>query len=105
MVTILKYNKITTDYDIYIRLFSDVTVSYLTVYTDNVIHINNNSNDTAFLEIRKVFEESFDIKFQEVYVPKYLDFLIDKSPLGFIIDNNDHTMDMMNKWFLTIRQP
>ena len=40
--TILKYKKITVDHDIYIKVFSDITVSYITVYTDDVLNRNNN---------------------------------------------------------------
>ena len=39
--TILKYKKITIDHDIYIKVFSDETVSYLTVSTDDVLNTNN----------------------------------------------------------------
>ena len=42
VVTILKYKKITVDHDIYIKVFSDITVSYITVYTDDVLNRNNN---------------------------------------------------------------
>ena len=41
VVTILKYNKIAIDNSIYIKVFSDVTVSYLTVSTDDFINTNN----------------------------------------------------------------
>ena len=37
-ITILKYKKITIDHAIYIKVFSDGTVSFLTVSTDDVIN-------------------------------------------------------------------
>ena len=51
VVTILKYKKRTVDHDIYIKVFSDGTVSYLTVSTDDVL--KNSNNKTAFPELRK----------------------------------------------------
>ena len=42
VVTILKYNKNKIDHAIYIKLFSDKTVSYLTVSTDHVLNATNN---------------------------------------------------------------
>ena len=42
VVTILKYNKITIDNTIYIKVLSDVTVSYLMVSTDDVLNTTNN---------------------------------------------------------------
>ena len=68
MVTILKYKKITIDHDIYIRVFSDITVSYLTVYTDDVLNTTNNG--TSFTEPRRFFKEAFEIKPQEGSVLK-----------------------------------
>ena len=38
VVTIIKYKKSTIDHDIYIKLFSDVTISYFTVSTDYVMN-------------------------------------------------------------------
>ena len=46
----LKYKKITVDHDIYIKVFTDVTMYYSTFYTDDVI--NNTNNETAFTEIK-----------------------------------------------------
>ena len=74
VVTIIKYNKITIDNDIYIKVLSDGTVSYITVYTDNLMDTTNNV--IAYTELRRGFEEIFEIKFQEVYVIKYLNFQI-----------------------------
>ena len=42
VVTILKYNKITIDHAIYIKVSSDGTVYYLTVSTDNFPCTTNN---------------------------------------------------------------
>ena len=42
VVTILKYNKITIDQAIYIKVFSDEIVSHLTVSTDDVLNTTNN---------------------------------------------------------------
>ena len=42
VVTILKYKKITIDNNIYIKVSTDGTVSYLTVSTADVINTNNN---------------------------------------------------------------
>ena len=53
----MKYKKITIDHDIYIKVFSDETVSYITVSTDDILNTTN--NETAFTEIRRVFEEYF----------------------------------------------
>ena len=42
VVAILKYKKIKIDHGIYIKVFYDVTVSFLTVYTDDVLKTGNN---------------------------------------------------------------
>ena len=42
VVKIIKYKKRTIDNAIYTKVFSDGTVSYLTIYTDDVINTNNN---------------------------------------------------------------
>ena len=68
MVTVLKYKKRTIDSVIYIRLFPDITVSYLTLSTDDVLNTINNV--TYFSELRKFYQEAFDIKNQEGYVLK-----------------------------------
>ena len=57
VVTILKYKIIIMDHTIYIKVFSDVTVSFLTDSTDGIINTNN--NETAFTELRGVFREDF----------------------------------------------
>ena len=53
VVTILKYKKIKIDHDIYIKVFSDGTVSYHKVSTDDVFNIYNNK--TSFPDPRRVF--------------------------------------------------
>ena len=53
LVTILKYKKITIDHTIYSKDFSEGTVSYLTVSTDNVINTTN--NEIAYPKINKSF--------------------------------------------------
>ena len=50
VVTIIKYKIITIYHDIYIKVFSDGTVSYLTVSTDDII--KNTNNDIVFPELR-----------------------------------------------------
>ena len=64
----------TINHAIYIKVFSDGTVYYLTVSTGDVI--NSTNNETAFPEIRRVFEEAFEIKVQAGYVLKYPQFRI-----------------------------
>ena len=54
MVTILKYKKITIDHAIYIKVFSDGTIYYLTVSTDDVLNTTN--NEKSFPELPRVFE-------------------------------------------------
>ena len=68
MVTILKYKKSTIDHYIYIKVFTDGTVSYLTVYTDDVLSTTN--NEKSFPELTRVLKEHFEIKVQEVSVLK-----------------------------------
>ena len=94
MVTIIKYNKITIDHAIYIKVFYDVTVSYPTFSTDYVIKITN--NETSFPELRRVFEEHFEMKVQEISVLKYLNFRIFQSPLGFSVSQTDQITKLVN---------
>ena len=51
VVTILKYKKSTIDHAITINFFSDGTVSYLTVSTDDVLNTTNNENESPELTI------------------------------------------------------
>ena len=99
VITILKYKKITMDHAIYIKVFSYVKVSYITVSTDDVLNTTN--NETEFTELTIVFEEHVEIKVQEGSVFKYLNFLIFKSPLGFSVDQTDHIMEIVNESFPT----
>ena len=94
VVTIIKYKKSTTDHSIYTKVLSDVTVSYITVSTDDVINTTN--NETSFTELRGVFEEKFEIKVQEGYILKYLNFRIFQSLIGFSIGQTDHIMELVN---------
>ena len=41
------------------------------------------------------------MKFREGSVLKYLNLRIFQSPLGFIVDNIDHTTELINEWFPT----
>ena len=63
VVTIIKYKNITIDHAIYINIFTDGTVSYLTVSTDDVLNTTN--NDNASTELTRVFKEHFETKVQE----------------------------------------
>ena len=74
VVTIIKYKKFTIYHTIYIKVFYFGIYSYLVVSTDDFLNTTN--NETAFTEIRRGFEETFEIKFQEEYVLKYLNFRI-----------------------------
>ena len=94
VVTIIEYNKSTIDHAIYIKVFSDETVSCITVSTDGFLNTIN--SETAFPELRRVFEEAFKIKFQEGYVFKYLHFRIFHYPIGLSVDKNYHIMVMLN---------
>ena len=62
VVTINKYKKSTIYHDIYIKVFSDVTVSYLTVSTDDFLNTTN--NETELSELTRVFGENFEMKVQ-----------------------------------------
>ena len=100
VVTILKYKNSIVYHDIYIKVFTDGTVSYLTFSTDDVLNTIN--NQTAFTEPTIVFKEHFDVKLQQVSVLKYLNFRIFQYPLGFSVDQTDHIMELVNEWFPTV---
>ena len=55
VVPIMKYKKSTIEYAIYTKVFSDITVSYLMVYTDDVMNTNN--KETEYTDFKRVFEE------------------------------------------------
>ena len=74
MVTIMKYKKTKIDHTIYIKVFSDETLSYLTVYNGDVLNTTNRI--TEFPELRRVFKEDFEMKFQDGSDLKYLHFRI-----------------------------
>ena len=97
VVMIIKYNESKIYYDIYIKVLYDLTVSYLTVSTNDFLNTNN--NEIAFPEPTRLFEERFEIKVQEGSVIKYLNLLTFQSLLGFSVDNTDHIMKQVNKWF------
>ena len=62
VVTILKYKNSTIDYYIYTKVLTNGTAPYLIVYTDDVINTTN--NETSFPELKRVFEEHFEMKLQ-----------------------------------------
>ena len=90
----IKFKKRTIDHVIYIKVLSDGAVSHLTVSTDDVLNTTN--NETEFPELRRFFEEAFDIKVSEGYFLKYLNFQIFQSPLGFSVDQTDHITKIVN---------
>ena len=90
VVKILEYKKSTIDHAIYIKVFDNGTVSYLTVSTDDVLNTTTNKN--AFPELTRLFKENFEMKVQEGSILKYLNFRICQSPLGSIINQTDHIM-------------
>ena len=61
-VTIIKYKRIPIDPDICIKVRYDVTVSYLKISSGYIINTTN--NETEFTELRRVFQEAFEITFQ-----------------------------------------
>ena len=63
--------------------------------------LNATNNKTAFPELRRVFQEAFDIKVQEGSALNYLNLRICQSPIGFSVDQTDHIMEKVNEWFLT----
>ena len=57
VVAILKYKTITIDHSVYINVFPGGTLSYITCSNNDFIYSSN--NETAFPELRRVFEEAF----------------------------------------------
>ena len=92
VVTIIKYKKSPIDSSIYIKVFFDVIMSYLTVSTDDVLNTTN--NEIKFTELTRAFEEYFEMKVQEGYVLKYPYFRILQYPLGFSVDQTDQIMEL-----------
>ena len=101
VVTILKYNKITIDHAIYIKVLSGETVSYSTVSTYDVLKDPNNK--TVFTELTRFFEEKLETKVQEGSVLKYLNFRIFQSSLSFSVDQTDKIMKLVNEWFPNVK--
>ena len=97
MVKINKYKKSTIYYVIYIKVFSDGTVSYFTVSTDDFLNTTNSEIEST--ELTRVFEEHFEMKFQEGSVLKYLHLRIFQHPLGFNVYQTYHIMELVNQWF------
>ena len=60
VVTVLKYKESTIDHAIYIKVFSDGTVPYITVSTDDVQ--NSTNRETAFSELRII--KKIEVKVQ-----------------------------------------
>ena len=94
VITILKYKKSTIYHAIYIKVFSDRSLSCLTFSTDDVINTTN--NETDFTELRRVFEEALGVKVQEGYVLRYLNFRNCQFLIGFSVDETDHNMEIVN---------
>ena len=63
--------------------------------------MNITDNGIEFTELTRVFEEQFEMKFQERYVLKYLNLIIFQHPLGFIADHNNTITEVVNEWFPT----
>ena len=101
VATISKQKKSTIDHAIYIKVFTDGTVSYVTIPTDDFFNTTN--NEKKIPEPTRVFKESFEMKLQEGSVLKYLNFHIFQCPLGFSIDQRDHIMGLVNEWFPTVK--
>ena len=95
MVAVLKSNKNTIYHDIYIKVFSDVTVSYIIFSTDDVLNPSN--NEISFTELPRVFQEIFHIQVQEGYVLTHLNFRLYQSALGFSVDQTDQIMELVNE--------
>ena len=60
VVTIIEYKKSTINHAIYIKVFDHVTVSYLTVSTDDVLNTTDNENE--FTELTGLFKDHFEMK-------------------------------------------
>ena len=80
-------------------LFSDGTVSYLMISTDD--SLNTTNDELYFPEPIKVFEQAFEIKFQEGSVHKYLNFRVCQPFIRFSIYQNDDIMELVNEWLPT----
>ena len=74
VVTIITYKKDKIDNAIFIKVFSGVTVSYITGVTADVLNTTN--NDIASTELTRVLEKHFEMKLQGGSVLNYLNFRI-----------------------------
>ena len=66
VVTMMKYEKSTISHDIYINVFSNEIVSYVSFNINGVL--NNTNNETSFPELRRVFKKILILKFKK-YMP------------------------------------
>ena len=66
VVTMMKYENSTTSHDIYINVFSNGIVSYVSFNINGVL--NNTNNETSFPELRRVFKKILILKFKK-YMP------------------------------------
>ena len=66
VVTMMKYEKSTISHDIYINVFSNGIVSYVSFNINGVL--NNTNNETSFPELRRVFKKILILKFKK-YMP------------------------------------
>ena len=64
MFKIISYKSSVIDYSIYVKLFSNGTVSYLTFPIDDLLYTK--SNDNGFQELKNVFEETFESRHRKV---------------------------------------
>ena len=63
MITIIIYNNSTIDHGIYVKVFTDGTVFYLTVSTYDVL--NTTDNEKLFTELTRVLEKSLRQKYKK----------------------------------------
>ena len=63
VVTIIKYKKSTIYHGIYIKVFTDGTVSYFTFSTDDFLNTTN--NETAFPELIIVLKNTLRLKYKK----------------------------------------
>ena len=62
VVKIIQYKKGAIDHAIYIKVFTDGTLYYLKVSTDDVLNTTN--NEIQLTELTRVFDEQFEMKVQ-----------------------------------------
>ena len=73
-------------------------MSYIAVSNDDVL--NSTNNKTELPELKRVFEETFDIKVQErsTLISKFTSLL-----LVFGVDKTDHITELVNEWFQDLK--